>query len=45
MDWVADKNEKDRDEATLLVSKIIEEANKGQVDVVKGAGQGQGGNE
>jgi len=45
MDWVADKNEKDRDEATLLVSKIIEEANKGQVDVVKAAGQGQGGNE
>jgi len=45
MDWVADKNEKDRDEATLLVSKIIEEANKGQVDVVKAVGQGQGGNE
>ena len=45
MDWVAEKNEKDRDEATLLVSKIIEEANKGQVDVVKGIGQGQGGNE
>ena len=45
MDWVAGKNEKDRDDATLLVSKIIEEANKGQVDVVKGVGQGQGGNE
>jgi len=45
MDWVADKNEKDRDDATLLVSKIIEEANKGQVDVVKGVGQNQGGND
>lgn len=44
MDWVASKNEKDRENATNLVSKILEEANKGQVDVIGEPGQPQRGN-
>lgn len=44
MDWVSSKTEADRDLATSLVSKIIEESNKGQVEVVAGIGQGQSGN-
>ena len=33
MDWVADKNEHDRAEATNIVSAIIEESQKGQVEI------------
>ena len=44
MDWVSSKTEADRDLATIIVSKIIEESNKGQVEVVAGIGQGQVGN-
>lgn len=45
MDWVSNKTEVDRDLATSLVSKIIEESNRGQVEVVAGAGQNKLGNE
>jgi hypothetical protein len=45
MDWVSNKTEADRDLATSLVSKIIEESNRGQVEVVAGAGQNKLGNE
>lgn len=34
MDWVIGKTDQDRAEATNIVSKIIEEAQKGQVDVI-----------
>ena len=34
MDWVADKNEHDRAEATNIVSAIIEESQKGQVEII-----------
>jgi len=34
IDWIADKTEADREAATMLVSKIIEEATNAQVDVV-----------
>lgn len=34
MDWVADKNEHDRSEATNIVSGIIEESQKGQVEII-----------
>lgn len=44
MDWVSSKGEKDRDDATILVSKILEESNKGQVEVIAEPGQTQGGN-
>lgn len=37
LDWIASKNEKDRDKATSLVTSIIEEASKSSVEVV-GAG-------
>ena len=36
MGWVSSKTEADRDLATIIVSKIIEESNKGQVEVVAG---------
>jgi hypothetical protein len=45
MDWVSNKTEADRDLATSLVSKIIEESNRGQVEVVAGSGQNKLGNE
>jgi hypothetical protein len=45
MDWVSNKTEADRDLATSLVSKIIEESNRGQVEVVADAGQNKLGNE
>lgn len=34
IDWIADKTEADRETATMLVSKIIEESTRGQVDVI-----------
>ncbi|NBW13296.1 MAG: hypothetical protein EBR82_35340 [Caulobacteraceae bacterium] len=34
MDWVANKNEQDRIEATNIVSTIIEESQKGQVELI-----------
>lgn len=34
MDWIADFSEKDREEATTLVGDILEEAGKGQVEVI-----------
>jgi hypothetical protein len=34
MEWIADFNEKDREEATSLVGQILEDARKGQVEVV-----------
>lgn len=44
MDWVSSKNEKDRDSATTLVSKIIDEANKSEIEVIGGSGGGDLGN-
>ena len=41
MDWVIGKTDQDRAEATNIVSKIIEEAQKGQVDVI-GSGSESG---
>jgi hypothetical protein len=35
MDWVCDKNEQDRIEATNIVSSIIEQSQKGQVEPIK----------
>lgn len=40
MDWVSTKTQEDRDMATSLVSKIIEEANKGRVSVIGGGSEG-----
>lgn len=34
MDWVSGLTEKDRDDATSLVGQILEEANRGQVEVI-----------
>lgn len=34
MDWVANKNEQDRIEATNIVSGIIEESQRGQVELI-----------
>ena len=34
IEWISDKNEADRETATILVSKIIEEATRAQVDVI-----------
>jgi hypothetical protein len=34
IDWIGDKTEADREMATSLVSKIIEESTRGQVDVI-----------
>ena len=34
LDWVADKSTKDRDDATELVSQIIQEAAKSRVEVI-----------
>lgn len=34
LDWVADKSPKERDEATELVSQIIQEAAKSRVEVI-----------
>lgn len=39
--WADSKTQSDRDIATNLVSSIIEEANKGQVDVVPAPGASQ----
>ena len=39
--WADNKTQSDRDIATNLVSSIIEEANKGQVDVVPAPGASQ----
>ena len=44
MDWVSSKGEKDRDDATVLVSKILEESSRGQIEVIAEPGQTQGGN-
>lgn len=35
MDWVCDKNEQDRIEATNIVSGIIDQSQKGQVEPIK----------
>ena len=42
LDWIASKNEKDRDMATTLVTSIIEEASKSSVEVIGGNGGGLG---
>lgn len=34
MDWIENKNEKDRTEATNIVSAIIDESQKGQVEAI-----------
>ena len=41
LDWVVDKTEEDRDIATNIVSKIIEEAGKARVSVVQSGFEGQ----
>lgn len=42
MNWVMDKTEDERDVATKLVTSIIDEANKGQVEAIKQIGELQG---
>ena len=42
LEWIEKKTESDRDKATLLVSKIIEEGSRGAVDVVSVPGQTRG---
>ena len=41
LDWVVDKTEEDREIATNIVSKIIEEAGKARVSVVQSGFEGQ----
>jgi len=41
LDWVVDKTEEDRDNATNIVSKIIEEAGKARVSIVQSRLEGQ----
>jgi hypothetical protein len=41
LDWVADKTDEDRDNATNIVSKIIEEAGKSRVSAVQSGFEGQ----
>lgn len=41
LDWVADKTDEDRDIATNIVSKIIEEASKARVSIVQSGFEGQ----
>jgi hypothetical protein len=41
LDWVVDKTDEDRDIATNIVSKIIEEAGKSRVSVVQSGLEGQ----
>ena len=41
IDWIADKSESDRETATSLVSKMIEEATKAQIDVIPQPGGSQ----
>ena len=45
LEWIEKKKDADRDAATLLVSKIIDEGNRGSVDVVSTPGQTTRGNE
>lgn len=44
LEWIEKKTEADRDKATILVSKIIEEASRGAVDIVPSIGQVKSGN-
>jgi len=41
LDWVVDKTDEDRDNATNIVSTIIEEAGKARVSVVRSGFEGQ----
>jgi hypothetical protein len=41
LDWVVDKTDEDRDNATNIVSTIIEEAGKARVAVVRSGFEGQ----
>jgi len=41
LDWVVDKTDEDRETATNIVSKIIEEAGKARVSVVQSGFEGQ----
>lgn len=43
MDWVENKNDQDRAEATNIVSAILDQAQKGQVEAVQ-TSQGESGN-
>ena len=45
LEWIEKKKDADRDAATLLVSQIIDEGNRGSVDVVSTPGQTTRGNE
>lgn len=40
LEWLSDKNEADREVATTLVSKIIEEATNGRVETIGGGSPG-----
>jgi len=42
MEWVLDKTEEDRDVATGMVTSIIDEANKGQVEPIRNPGANSG---
>jgi len=44
LEWIEKKTEADRDKATILASKIIEEASRGAVDIVPSIGQAKPGN-
>jgi hypothetical protein len=41
LDWVVDKTDEDRDNATNIVSKIIDEASKSRVSIVQSGLEGQ----
>jgi hypothetical protein len=41
LDWVVDKTDEDRDIATNIVSKIIEDASKAKVSIVQSGLEGQ----
>lgn len=44
LEWIADKTPEDRDTATSLVASIVDEATKGQVEVIQSPNQTQSGN-
>ena len=44
LDWMADKTEADREEASSLVASILDEANKGQVEPIPTPGATAQGN-
>lgn len=44
LNWISEKTERDREEASLLVSSILEEASRGQVEPIPVPGESKAGN-